>query len=47
MAAKQEYIEYICGKIYDIENIRIKIFGEFMGYHNNNPVIINSPGLLY
>lgn len=41
MATTNEYIEYICEQIKGIGEIRYKkMFGEFMVYLNNKPVII-------
>lgn len=41
MATTNEYIEYICEQIKGIGEIRYKkMFGEFMVYVNNKPIII-------
>lgn len=41
MATTQDYIEYVCEQIQGIGEIRYKkMFGEFMVYVNNKPVII-------
>ncbi len=41
MATTNEYIEYVCEQINGIGEIRYKkMFGEFMVYVNNKPVII-------
>lgn len=41
MATTNEYIEYVCEQIKGIGEIRYKkMFGEFMVYVNNKPVII-------
>ncbi|WP_305133072.1 TfoX/Sxy family protein [Thomasclavelia cocleata] len=41
MATTNEYIEYVCEQINGIGEIRYKkMFGEFMVYVNNRPVII-------
>jgi len=41
MATTNEYIEYVCEQINGIGNIRYqKMFGEFMVYVNDKPVII-------
>lgn len=41
MATTTEYIEYVCEQIKDIGEIRYKkMFGEFMIYVNDKPVII-------
>lgn len=41
MATTNEYIEYVCEQIRGIGEIRYKkMFGEFMVYVNNKPVII-------
>lgn len=41
MATTQEYIEYVCEQIAGIGEIRYKkMFGEFMVYVNDKPVII-------
>lgn len=41
MATTTEYIEYVCERIKDIGEIRYKkMFGEFMIYVNDKPVII-------
>lgn len=41
MATTNEYIEYVCEQIKGIGNIRYKkMFGEFMVYVNDKPVII-------
>lgn len=41
MATTNEYIEYVCEQINGIGNIRYKkMFGEFMVYVNDKPVVI-------
>lgn len=41
MATTNEYIEYVCEQIKDIGEIQYKkMFGEFMIYINNKPIII-------
>ena len=41
MSTTNEYIEYVCQQIEGIGDIRYKkMFGEFMVYVNNKPVII-------
>ena len=41
MATTNEYIEYVCEQIKDVGEIRYKkMFGEFMVYVNDKPVII-------
>lgn len=41
MATTNEYIEYVCEQISGVGEIRYKkMFGEFMVYLNNKPVII-------
>jgi len=41
MATSDEYIEYVCEQIKGVGNIRYKkMFGEFMIYVNEKPVII-------
>ena len=41
MATTKEYIEYVCEQIKGVGEIRYKkMFGEFMVYVNNKPVII-------
>lgn len=41
MATTNEYIEYVCEQIKGIGEVRYKkMFGEFMVYVNNKPVII-------
>ncbi len=41
MATKQEFIEYVCEQISGIGEIRYrKMFGEYMVYLNDKPVII-------
>ena len=41
MATTNEYIEYVCDQIKGIGEIRYKkMFGEYMVYVNNKPVII-------
>lgn len=41
MATTNEYIEYVCEQINGIGNIRYKkMFGEYMVYVNDKPVII-------
>ena len=41
MATTNEYIEYVCEQIKGVGEIRYKkMFGEFMVYVNNKPVII-------
>lgn len=41
MATTTEYIEYVCEQINDVGEIRYKkMFGEFMVYVNNKPIII-------
>lgn len=41
MATSNEYIEYVCEQINGIGNIRYKkMFGEFMVYVNDKPVVI-------
>lgn len=41
MATTNEYIEYVCEQINGVGNIRYKkMFGEFMIYVNEKPVII-------
>lgn len=41
MATTNEYIEYVCEQIKDLGEVRYKkMFGEFMVYVNDKPVII-------
>lgn len=41
MATTNEYIEYVCEQIKDVGEIRYKkMFGEFMVYVNDKPIII-------
>ncbi len=41
MSTTNEYIKYVCDQIRDVGEIRYKkMFGEFMVYVNNKPVII-------
>ena len=41
MATSKDYIEYVCEQIKGVGEIRYKkMFGEFMVYVNNKPVII-------
>lgn len=41
MATTNEYVEYVCEQIKGIGEVRYKkMFGEFMVYVNNKPVII-------
>ena len=41
MATTNEFIEYVCEQIYGVGEIRYKkMFGEYMVYVNNKPVII-------
>ena len=41
MATTNEYIEYVCEQIKGIGEIRYKkMFGEFMVYVNDKPIII-------
>lgn len=41
MATSQEYIEYVCEQIQGVGETRYKkMFGEFMVYVNNKPVMI-------
>ncbi|MCI8291140.1 MAG: transcriptional regulator, partial [Clostridia bacterium] len=41
MATTNEYIEYVCEQIRGIGDVRYKkMFGEFMVYVNDKPVII-------
>ncbi|MCI8761197.1 MAG: transcriptional regulator [Clostridia bacterium] len=41
MATTNEYIEYVCEQIRGVGEIRYqKMFGEFMVYINNKPIII-------
>ena len=41
MATTNEYIEYVCEQIKDVGEVRYrKMFGEFMVYVNDKPVII-------
>ena len=48
MATTQEYIEYVCEQISGIGEIRYKkMFGEFMVYLNNKPVIIVCDNVAY
>ena len=41
MATTNEFIEYVCEQIYGVGEIRYKkMFGEFMVYVNDKPIII-------
>lgn len=41
MATKEQFIDYICGEITDVGDIRYKkMFGEYMIYINDKPIII-------
>ncbi len=41
MSTTNEYIKYVCDQIRDVGEIRYKkMFGEFMVYVNNKPIII-------
>ena len=48
MATTQEYIEYVCEQIAGVGEIRYKkMFGEYMIYVNNKPVIIVCDSTVY
>ena len=48
MATTQEYIEYVCEQIEGVGEIRYKkMFGEYMVYVNNKPVIIVCNSTVY
>lgn len=48
MATTNDYIEYVCEQISDIGDIRYKkMFGEYMVYINNKPVIIVCNNIAY
>lgn len=48
MATTNEYIEYVCEQIKGVGEIRYKkMFGEFMIYVNNKPVIIVCDNVSY
>lgn len=48
MATTQEYIEYVCEQISDIGEIRYKkMFGEYMVYVNNKPILLVCDGVVY
>lgn len=48
MATTNEYIEYVCEQIKDVGEVRYKkMFGEYMVYVNNKPVIIVCDNTVY
>lgn len=48
MATTQEYIEYVCEQIEDIGEIRYKkMFGEYMVYVNNKPILLVCDSIVY
>ena len=48
MATKQEFVEYVCDQISGIGDIRYrKMFGEYMVYLNDKPVIIVCDDMTY
>lgn len=48
MATTSEYIEYVCEQISGVGEIRYKkMFGEYMVYVNNKPVIIVCDNMVY
>ncbi len=48
MATTNEYIEYVCEQIKGVGEVRYKkMFGEFMVYVNNKPVIIVCDNVAY
>lgn len=48
MATTQEYIEYVCEQISDIGEIRYKkMFGEYMVYVNNKPILLVCDSIVY
>lgn len=48
MATTQEYIEYVCEQIEGIGEIRYKkMFGEYMVYVNNKPILLVCDGIVY
>lgn len=48
MATTKDYIEYVCEQISDIGNVRYKkMFGEYMVYVNDKPVIIVCDNITY
>lgn len=48
MATTQEFIEYVCEQISGVGEIRYKkMFGEYMVYINNKPIIIVCENIAY
>lgn len=48
MATTQEYIEYVCEQIEGIGEIRYKkMFGEYMVYVNNKPILLVCDSIVY
>lgn len=48
MATTKDYIEYVCEQISDVGEVRYKkMFGEYMVYVNNKPVIIVCDNIAY
>lgn len=48
MATTQEYIEYVCEQISGVGDIRYrKMFGEYMVYLNDKPVVIVCDNIAY
>ncbi len=48
MATTKDYIEYVCEQISDIGNVRYKkMFGEYMVYVNDKPIIIVCDNIAY
>lgn len=48
MATTRDYIEYVCEQISDIGDVRYrKMFGEYMVYVNDKPIIIVCDNVAY
>lgn len=48
MATSQEYIEFVCEQLVGIENVRYKkMFGEYMVYVNDKPVLLVCDNTVY
>ena len=48
MATSQEYIEFVCEQLVDVENVRYKkMFGEYMVYVNDKPVLLFCDNTVY
>lgn len=48
MATTQEYIEYVCEQLNGIGEIRYKkMFGEYMVYVNNKPILLVCDNIVY